>query len=495
MDQNVLATAIIIGYMALMLILGFYMVRFRKGGAGDFYIWGRSMPNWLTPFTVLASMMSAATMIGFAGMYYSRGLGALSYVYPQIWAMFLFLYLGFRIWASGKYFNYITVGDFMRDRFNSKFLQRLVAFVLIIFTLPYLTLQCTGCSKVIAAITNDYIKYEIAVLMIVFLTGLYTFLGGVRAIVITDLIQIIIALIGIISVVFIVIFKIGGFAFMFREAYQVRPQAFSAGGFSPVEWISISICATVGLGMHPSVWARWLSTKNEKGVYGSAVTIGAAILIYGMIYPIIAITAGIVAFGNGLVENPDNLIPNLLRFYLPISVASLIMAGTIAAAQSTIDSFILVCSQMITEDFFTPSKWVQKFSQKQKDYVRHFCILGIILIAGVASLFPPKLILVLGLYAWEGWALLVPPFIAGFYWKRINKYGIAISLIIALIILLGAHLSGIDLEDWIGLTNFLTAFIVEIILLISLGFLLNPNSDEIKSYKKINGFFNKVLVN
>jgi len=75
MTSQVLATAIILGYMVLM---GIYLRRYKHHKASDYYLMGREMPAWMTPFVVLASVLSAGAVVGFSGIYYGKGFGNLA---------------------------------------------------------------------------------------------------------------------------------------------------------------------------------------------------------------------------------------------------------------------------------------------------------------------------------------------------------------------------------------------------------------------------------
>jgi SSS family solute:Na+ symporter len=150
-------------------------------------------------------------------------------------------------------------------------------------------------------------------------------------------------------------------------------------------------------------------------------------------YPIITtflffLTVSIGVLGRGTFANlsreaTDTIFPLLLGNYAPMVLGSVLLTGSIAALMSTMDSQLLTLTSMITGDFFKIKK---NEILKEKITIIVLGILGFLI-----AIRPPQTILdFISKTTFNGLAVLAPVVIAGLYWKRANKYGATVSILV-----------------------------------------------------------------
>ena len=153
-----------------------------------YFIADRKLGYFHLGLTIFASWFSTFGFLGSPGFFYKKGMtwfyviGLFIMIVP-----FLSWFLGRHIWALGKKYNYVTPADLLC--LGSKRIRLLVAIICILALIPYALVQFIGIGKVLASTTNNFISYELAVVLAMFATSIYVFWGGIKAIVFTDIVQ------------------------------------------------------------------------------------------------------------------------------------------------------------------------------------------------------------------------------------------------------------------------------------------------------------------
>ncbi len=158
-------------------------------------------------------------------------------------------------------------------------------------------------------------------------------------------------------------------------------------------------------------------------------------------------------------------------------IGGILIAAILSAIMSTIDSQLLVCSSVITEDFYR--KWLRpEASDKELMLVGRFGVLAIAIIAIVIALNPDSKVLDLVSYAWAGFgAAFGPVVLLSLFWKGYSRNGAVATIVVgALTVVIWKQLSGGLFDLYEILPGFLFASIA--------GFVfskLSPPTDNIKT--------------
>ncbi|MFW6139059.1 MAG: sodium:solute symporter family transporter, partial [Spirochaetota bacterium] len=140
--------SLVLVYLLITLVIG---AIFRKQAARsrvEFFLAGRGISKLLLFFTMASTNFSAFTIFGFSGAGYRIGYS----FYPVMgfgtgFMALSFYIIGIKILKLSKQRNYLTPSDYIFDRYNSGFLKRLFSLVMIVFTLPYISIQTIASGK------------------------------------------------------------------------------------------------------------------------------------------------------------------------------------------------------------------------------------------------------------------------------------------------------------------------------------------------------------
>lgn len=477
-SEDTLSLALIVGYMILTLGIGIYVYRYSEDTTTDYFLWDRKIGWILLPLTMVASVQSTFALLGAAGIYYSSGIGFIAIAISQVWVSLMILFFGWRLWALGKKYDYLTLHQFFEHRFDSKAVKYVTAFISFWMVFVYMSLQFVGAGHAIAGVAGTAISYEGALILTVVLTGVYTSIGGMRGVVYTDALQVVVLILSVIAIGVIVTGVVGpidSLVSLFVRSQQVKPSLLSLPGpddaYTPINWMKQFIVLPFGIFLMPHVWARILSAGDERSLASSAISIPISQLLIFVTSVLFTGLAGWIIYGQ--INAPDTLVPRLLADYTPWWLAALLMAGVIGAGRSTIDSMMLSLSQILSIDYITD---FYDMTEAEQTWVSRGLTLVMMGLALAVAWQPPALFVnVIINIAFTGIAMLAPTFIAALYWKRANKWGALAGVSAGFLLTFLGTLLGISYPV---LPNEVFAFIVNVIVLIGMSY-LTPAPPEV----------------
>lgn len=354
----------VIDYVALVLYLtvlvgvGVYFSRRGEASTDDFFLGGRRIPYWAAGISIMATQVSS---IGFMALP--------AKVFATDWAYFAGVFTWFVVvpvvvWAYIPFFRRLNVTsayEYLEARFNVA--ARLFAAAL------YCLLQIVGRLGVVlylpalalSAVTGLNVYFAIVVMGL--LATLYTVLGGMEAVIWTDVVQAVVLIGGAILCVGMVVFGIEGGAGAFIDI------ALADGKFdmAPLEWdatAAVLWVVVVGnvfnrlgvLTSDQSTVQRYLTTRDEVEAKRSlwahvAASVPWAIVIY-------LLGTALYVFYKTHPEllspavNTDGLVPLFIAQQLPPGVSGLVIAALFAAAMSSLDSAMHSTATVLTTDVY-----------------------------------------------------------------------------------------------------------------------------------------------
>ncbi|MDJ0597067.1 MAG: hypothetical protein QNJ72_45105 [Pleurocapsa sp. MO_226.B13] len=177
-------------YLLLTLGVGLVGYKSQKNTVEDYFLANRSLGAIVLFFTLSATNFSAFTFLGFAGSGYRIGI---SY-YPMIacgtaFVAVSFYYIGDRVWRLGQEKSLITPAELIFDRHEHHPLKVVFLAVMIIFTLPYLTLQPIGAGYLLENLTGGQIPYFWGATFLTLAIVFYVCIGGMKSVALTDVLQ------------------------------------------------------------------------------------------------------------------------------------------------------------------------------------------------------------------------------------------------------------------------------------------------------------------
>ncbi|MCR4392104.1 MAG: sodium:solute symporter family protein [Candidatus Acetothermia bacterium] len=416
------------GYLAVLAGIGLWARRRARRSLEDYFVASRTLSPWVLFLTMAATNFSAFTVFGFSGAGWRIG-----YAFYPIMAFgtgfmaISFYFIGFPVWRLGREKGLLTPPELVFDRFRSPTLRLLFLAVMAVFTLPYLAMQPMAAGYALEELLG--LPYFAGAALVTAVVLFYTFLGGMRGVAWTDVVQGGMMLVLLLVALGVVAAPFGGLSAANRAAASAWPGLFSrpglGGAFPPGIWFGYMLLWLLCDPMFPQLFQRFYAARDERAL---STTMLLYPLVTGILFllPVAIGVVGRLAFPelpSGIAS--DRILPLLLSRYAPPVLEALVLAAALAALMSTLDSQLLTLSSMLTRDLWEPltkrpaSPWLGKLF-----------VVGLAL-AGLAIAWrPPATFLEIATEAFTGLAVLFPTVVAALYWRRATAPGAIASILV-----------------------------------------------------------------
>ena len=421
-------------FFAIMIGVGIYS-RKHATNVGDFVLGGRAVGPWLTAFAYGTSYFSAVVFVGYAGQFgWKYGVSStwIGLGNAFIGSLLAWVVLGRRTRVMTNHLNSSTMPDFFGSRYGSKSMKIVASAIVFVFMVPYTASVYNGLSRLFEMAFD--IPYEICVLSMAALTGLYVILGGYMATAINDFIQGIIMLVGIVAVIAAVLSGQGGFMEAIGKLSEIKSDipvtmgqsgAFASFfGPDPINLLGVVILTSLGTWGLPQMVHKFYAIKNEKSIKsGTIISTVFALVIAGGSYFLggfgrLFDDASFYKEGGGVIY--DEVVPFMLS-NLPNVLIGIIVVLVLSASMSTLSSLVLTSSSTLTLDFIKGNV-VKNMSEKRQLSTMRVLILFFIVVSVVMAIDPPTFIAQLMGISWGALAgAFLAPFLYGLYWKGVTQ--------------------------------------------------------------------------
>lgn len=396
----------------------------------EYFLGSRSMGGFMLAMTMTATYGSASSFIGGPGTAYTEGLGWVLLSMTQVaTGYFVLMVLGKKFAIVTRKYKAVTMVDFLKTRYQSKWVVILSAVSIIIFLFSAMAAQWIGGARLIESLTG--LSYLSALFIFAISVLVYVTIGGFRAVALTDAVQGTIMFIGTLILLIAVIIAGGGVPNIIADLKAENPNLITPygaeGTLTPAFVSSFWILVGVGVVALPQIAVRAMSYKNSRSLH-RAIIIGTIVVGFIMLnMHLIGVFARPILPG---IEVGDKVMPLIALEVMPAWLAGIVLAAPMAAIMSTVDSLLLLVSSAVVKDvylnYFAPKA---SPSRVRRLSIGVTAVLGIIVF--VLSLNPPDLIIWLNLFAFGGLeAAFIWPVVMGLYWKKGNKYGALASIIV-----------------------------------------------------------------
>ncbi len=421
-----LAISLVIVFFIIMSGIGIWGMK-KTHSLNDFFLGGRSIGPWVSAVAYGTTYFSAVLFIGFAGkLGWGFGLNALWIAAGNVLfgTLLAWLILGRRTRKMTQNLNVMTMPEFMQERFQGRYLKFFSAVIIFVFLLPYSASVFKGLGHLFEI--NFNISYDLALLVMIVITGFYLVLGGYFAITLNDFIQGIIMIFGTIAMVTILTGQAGGFSAALHKISLGYAGHITTPPSKLLLW-SLVFMTSFGTWGLPQMVQKFYAIKNEKMIGKAAIitTVFSAIIGFSAYYTG-ALSHVFFAKLPLLNGQPgfDLLVPEMLKSYLPPFLMAVILLLVLSASMSTLSSLVLVSSSAIAIDLYK-GHVNPKISRQNSLFMMRF--LNAVFIA--LSFFIAKnqfaLIVTLMSLSWGAVAgAFMAPYLYGLYWPRTTRAGV-----------------------------------------------------------------------
>ena len=465
-------------YLLFTLWVGLIGYRSQKNTAEDYFLANRSLGAIVLFFTLSATNFSAFFFLGFAGSGYRIGM---SYYPMMAWgtgfAALTFYLIGDRVWRIGKQKGLITPAELIFDRFPNQPLKLIFLGVMVIFTLPYLTLQPIGAGYLLENLTGGQIPYFLGATLLTLAIVFYVCIGGMNSVALTDVFQGILMFVLMIVALLSIAHVLCGIGEANQTLYDLKPELFARQGvdnfFTQKKWFSYICLWTFTLPMMPQMFMRFYTPKTADSLK-IATIFYPIITVVLFICPVLIGMWGHLAFPDLIGKETDRILPLMLGEYTSKGLASLVMVGALSAFMSTLDSQLLALSSMLTRDVYIPYLRPQA-SLSEQTFVGRLLIIVLAIIGLILAYQPPESILALATEAFTGLSVLFPTVIAALYGRKVSPLSCLLSIVVGEGILVGLQTGVIPLSFTFGFLPVIPIVAISSLIII-VGTFLFPNS-------------------
>ena len=419
-------------YFILILGIGVYTSK-NKDNTSEYFLANRNLGWFVIGASLFASNIGSEHLVGLAESGFKKGLIESQF---EILAAFMLLILGWVFVPFYKRSGVVTMPEFLERRFSSS--ARMYLSLVSIFAYVITKISVTIFAGAIVFESLLGIDFWTGAIIVVVVTGLYTVLGGLKAVIYTDTIQMFLLLGGSILVTIFGLDAIGGWGNMVATSGEGFMSLWRTASDPDYPWTAILFGAPI-LGVwywctDQFIVQRVLAAQNVS--VARKATIFAAFLKLTPMF--IFVIPGMIAYtlnndpnSGFILENSAGTLPEMVKFLLPAGLRGLVAAGILSALMSSLSSVFNSCSTLITLDIY--KKYNPEESEKKLVLVGQIAT-GFLVLSGMLWIPFQKTLASGGLFGYlqKIQAYISPPiaavFLLGLFIKRINSKGAMAAL-------------------------------------------------------------------
>lgn len=431
MGSNVLVTVIVIIYLLFMLWIGWYSSK-KITNNTDFMVAGRRLGPFLMAGTLAATEIGGGSSLGVVqnGMS-GYGMSAAWYIITMGIAFVILSFIAPKFRAA----TVKTVPEYFRRRYGKS--CGVITAVIMLLPLIGLTAgQFIASSVILSTMLN--IDYQVAVVIVAVVVTIYSIMGGLWSVTLTDFVQVFLIVLGMIIAVPYALNFAGGWGAVASSVPEGTMNMFQ--GYDLFGIISLVIMYTATFSVGQESVSRFYAAKDEKAAKGGAWLAALVNFIYAFIPTILGIiTLALINMNKFSADQFADVgaryaLPVLAMKTMPAIICGLLFAGIISATMSSSDSDLLGAGSIFANDIYKavlkPDATNQQVMKVTKTVM---CIVGAV--SMLIALFNTQSIVTILMFCFTLRAAgSFFPYVMGHYWKKASTAGTVASLVLGTIV-------------------------------------------------------------
>ncbi len=449
-------------FYGIIYYIGAFMASSKSESASDMMVAKRSLPLWISMFTMAATWVGGGYISGTAESTYSLGLA-----WAQApWGYALSLIVGGIFYARKmRRYEFMTMIDPLEQRYGKK-----VAGILYI---PAFLGEVFWSGAILTALGTTFgtilgLDFQTSIILSAIIAVAYTVVGGMWSVAFTDVFQMLAVMIGLFLVLPFALSEVGGLSTVWSH-YQTDMGSY-ASLFPPLDgwkdpewgnyywnWWDFALLLIFGGIPWQVYFQRVLSAKSENTAMWLSIIAGFICIIAAIpavIIGAIGLDTDWASLGVAAPDNPSMILPYVLQYLTPDIVGAIGLGALAAAVMSSMDSSILSASSMAAWNVYRPLFKPKASSDQLKKMIKR----SIILVGIAATLIALNVQSVYALWYLAAdlvYVILFPQLTTALFFKDANKYGSIAGLIVSFILRIGGG------EPIVGLPIFLPYPMIE----------------------------------
>jgi SSS family solute:Na+ symporter len=410
----------IIVYLLVTIGIGWWASR-RVKNTADFVLAGRNLPLLLAACAAFATWFGSETLMGASAEFVEGGL--LGVVEDPFGAALCLILVG-AFFARKLYrLNILTFCDFFKLRF-SRAAEFLSAFFIVPSYFGWIAAQLVAMAIILQTLTQIPFVYGIILCTVVVI--IYTYIGGMWAVSVTDFIQTIMIVIGLLALLWQVNQQAGGV----EKVLASTPEGFFKFTPEPTLHGIVAYFAawiTIGLGSIPQqdVFQRVMSAKSETTSERACYIAGIMYLTIGFIPLYIGLCAKNL-YPELLAGDPQMLLPRMVLLHSSPFMQILFFGALLSAILSTTSGAVLAPATIIGENLIRPH--LPHLSDKRLLQIMRFSVVGVAVASAFMAGWNTNIYELVGMSSALSLVSLFVPLTAGLYWKKASNLGALLSI-------------------------------------------------------------------
>ena len=410
-----MTTILIMTFTGIVLIgvLGFAGRRKPAADLSEWAVGGRNFGAVSMWFLQAGEVFTTFTFLGMAGLAFSGGVAALyALPYVPIGYMVLF-FLAKRLWSLGKERGYLTQGDYLEDRYDSKLLGTVAAVLGVVFVLPYLQLQITGLGLIVQLVTGNSSSGTLSMIIGSVLVVAFVLWAGLHGVAMTSYFKDVVMLI-VLGVLLVAIPShfAGGVSAMFHRIDKLHPEMLTihAGPADQVWFTTSMLVSAIGVGLMclPHAWPAVMSARDPKVLRRNYTWMPLYELC--LLMPIIVGFAAILVLKPG--SSANGILLTLSKQVLPAWATGLVVIAAIATAMVPAAGILIGISSLVARNI------ARVQGERTQFWINHGTVVAACGLSLLLAIFRPDLLANLLLLTYSGTVQLAPAIALGFLARR-----------------------------------------------------------------------------
>lgn len=458
-------------YVSGLLLISYYLSRYQNT-TRDYYLGGRSFRWWQSGLSTMATQLGAVSFISapaFVGLREGGGMQWLTYEFAVPLAMiFLMIVIYPPLYKSGI----ISVYEYLEKRFGTS--TRLILSIVFQFSRAFAAgITVYAIALILAAVFGIPLWMNIIIAGVIAL--IYDYMGGMKAVVISDVFQMAILALG--------IFVCAWYALHLLDGWEIFVQNLDHSRLNVIDFSNTGIGSGEEFGFWPMVFGGFFLYASYYGCDQSQAqrmlsvqslgNLRKALLFNGLLrFPLVVLYCGMgllvgtfalmtPEFAQQIPEGqPDYLIPVFIVEYLPSGIVGLLIVAIFSAAMSSLDSALNSLSAATVEDIIMRRKDDEEVSQRQQMRYSKLTTLGwgvvCIILAFSAGNIADTVIEAINKMGSLFYGPVIATFVLAITSRRTNTHGINIGIVAGVLFnfILWVFFSDVVFWFWWSFTGF-----------------------------------------
>ncbi|KUO49233.1 MAG: sodium:solute symporter [Desulfitibacter sp. BRH_c19] len=425
--MNTIVMSIVIVYLAAMLFIGWYASR-KISTNEDFMVAGRRLGPLMVAGALAATEIGGGSSLGVVEMAYGDwGMGAAWYVLTMAITFTILAFIGPKLRdALVK-----TVPEYFRRRYGEA-PGTVTAIIMILPLIGLTAIQIMASSVVLSVMTG--LTYTQAVLIVSVIVTIYSVMGGLWGVTITDFIQMFLIIGGMALAIPFTLNAVGGWGNVVAALPAEQLSFTGKIGWGTI--IGLVVMYTASFAVGQEAVARYYAARDGKAAFWGSLLAAFANLIYAFIPTVLGLMA-LAMVQNGMIDATAILehgaryaLPTLAIQIMPPVLVGLLFAGIISATMSSADSNLLGAGSIFANDIY---KIYMKKSATDKQVlnVTRLTMVVIATLSTIVALTSTQAIITVLMFSFTlraGGSFI--PYVVGHYWKKASWAGAMASIVV-----------------------------------------------------------------